>query len=128
MKKIKGMCYADYVPATKDRPSIYKAYLDLYELNVWVIIGQEKKVQAMFPKTEGHFSRAFCFANSNGEPIIWLQEKGMIDDFAHEVIHAIGHILKSTGVEYDADNDEPIAYLMSWYMRVFYFSIKDTNQ
>lgn len=60
----------------------------------------------------------------SSQVIIWIDKKGELDTFAHELIHAINNTFYNKGIQLDTENDEPQAYLMSWLFRGFYFAVK----
>ena len=124
MVKVKGLQYAEYTKSQDGEPASYHLYNQTYEFNYYLVIGQNKKMLDTWPFVDGHLNDAFCFLNSDGQPVIWLKEKGMLDFFAHEIVHAISYTYKDKGIKYDIDNDEPQAYLMSWLFRGFYFAVK----
>ena len=43
---------------------------------------------------------------------------------AHEALHVCSFIFKNTGVEFDKDNDEPLAYLLGYVVKKISKSIK----
>jgi len=76
-------------------------------------------------RTEEYIEKdGLVFQNSDGGIVIFIREKGMLDTFAHELIHAISETCKLRGIKYDEENDEHIAYLMSWLFRGFYFAVE----
>lgn len=121
MKKVEGIEYAEYVKGDKEKPNLYHIFNQIYELNVYLVIGQHKKVKKFFELGDRQLHDGFCFQSKTGI-VIWLDQKGMFDTLAHECIHAISFICEMRGIEYDEENDEHIAFLMSWLVRSFYFA------
>lgn len=125
MKKVKGLQYAEYAKGERGNPNSYHLFNQVYEINYYLVVGQEKKVINTWPHTEGHTKNdGFCFQNSAGGIVIYMRERGNLDNLAHELIHAISETCRLRGIEHDEDNDEHIAYLMSWLFRGFYFAVK----
>lgn len=61
---------------------------------------------------------AFCFTNwGNRRSYIWVADVKNSASLAHECIHAATRCLNQSGVEIHADNDEPLAYLVTWMMK-----------
>lgn len=125
MKKKRGMQYAEYRKAEKDRPSQYHLYNQIYEMNYYLFIGQNKKMLKLFKQLEDYHldNSAFVFID-DGDIVIWLSKTGEYDIFAHELIHAINKTFDIKNIQLDTENDEPQAYLMSWLFRGFYFAVK----
>lgn len=120
MRKKKGLQYPEYIKGEGGRPNSYHLFNQTYEINYYLIISQKKKVVGTWPFAEGHVENdGFCFYNSSGDIVIWLSKKDNLDTLAHELIHAISETCKARGIEYDEDNDEHIAFLMSWLFRGF---------
>jgi hypothetical protein len=42
---------------------------------------------------------------------------------AHECFHAMGQICMDIGIKYDAENDEPMAYILQWLVDEVYRTI-----
>ena len=56
---------------------------------------------------------AWCHEDGTQRPTLWLRT--WQDDIAiHECIHAAIWVLTNRGVKFDYDNDETIAYYVSW--------------
>jgi len=125
MKKKKGMQYAEYVKSEKGKPSWHHLFNNVYEINYYLIIGQEKKTKEYFEHLSDHnFFEGLVFSPINGQIVIWLQKKGDLDVFAHELLHAISETARQKSLSYNLDQDEHLAYLMSYLFRAFYFAVK----
>lgn len=125
MKKKKGYEYAKYTKSDGESPALYYIYSQLYEINYYLIIGQEKKTRNYFPQLEDHkFGDGLVFSSTKSKIVIWVNEKGNLDTFAHELVHVISRTFDQRGIQFDTENDEPAAYLMSWLFRSFYFAVK----
>ncbi len=126
MKKTKGIPYAQYRKATKKMPAHYHIFNDVYDFNVRLFIGQVDKMNDYLPElniTKATDGKTWWNPDT-GSLSVWIQKKGDFDVLAHELIHVISALLETRGIKFDPDNDEPIAYLMTWLFRAFYFAVK----
>lgn len=119
------MQYAEFTKGVNGNPDSWHLYNHVYEINVYLVIGQREKCYKTFKSLENHTLKRGCvFPNSVDNPVIWLESKDMLDCLAHECVHACNFIMRNAGVEPDFYNDEAYAYLMSWMFRGFYFAAK----
>jgi len=58
---------------------------------------------------------AHAFSNwGERRSYIWVEDKKNSASLAHECIHVALRCLNTSGVHIDCDNDEPLAYLVTW--------------
>jgi len=61
---------------------------------------------------------AHCFNNWGARrSFIWINKKNNPSSLAHECIHADTRCLNESGFTIICDNDEPLAYLVTWLMK-----------
>lgn len=117
--------HSEFIKSKDNRPFCWWAYNDLYEINIYLVQGQEKKMIQTWPNIErGSENSGYCFLNNDNQPVIWLPKRTEPCVFAHECVHVVSEIMKAKGIDYDVDNDEPIAYLHSWLFNVFFKRVK----
>lgn len=113
----------------------------IYPRLLWVMIGgAEKDISERFTHPDhseidfsgyvGH-NNAICFQARNrdsgllGEFIWFIQRRYCVaPTMAHEAVHAALDICDDVGVEVNADNQEPFAYLVGWITREIYIAHK----
>lgn len=63
-------------------------------------------------------SEEACVIDVDGQAIMLLHEDPRLDTFVHEALHVAAWICKSRGMPFSFKNEEGVAYLIEWVVRV----------
>lgn len=94
--------------------------LDPYNMDMLVAIG-DPGIMKMAELYNIHFSEDWYEMAGIGGGVHRIPEYSTIavvlhhgdaEVFAHEALHVMSQVMKHTGVKYDYDNDEPLAYFI----------------
>jgi hypothetical protein len=114
---------------------IQEAHLSMqpYRTGVWVWVCTPEEAKKAIKKTVyytkyncdteafiAHGGRCLSVDESNYEPIVWIdsnvKKSHRCINLSHEFVHVINRIFYCRGVELNAHNDEPFAYMMTYLM------------
>lgn len=109
----------------KQRDSLYKRikhhWCPTWRFNFYYCIGwSEKDFKAYVEDSFNHtpnvkMANGTCLEVWNNDHhifVIWVRKKSDLGSYLHECVHAAGMALTQRGWKYNAENDEPFAYLV----------------
>jgi hypothetical protein len=99
---------------------IYKKIrVDVYGRTVWITRDIETAKRLVWKQcgrrvTDEDFCCKGFTANGFGNNVVWLHEDSWVHTLAHEMTHVALNIFHYAGVDVDANNQEPTAYLVGY--------------
>lgn len=102
--------------------------IEPYDSNCLVIVGTPEEARKYRDKHEVFFDLKYDFevggatiVKENYWPLIFLNKRltkrQRVATFAHECVHLINREFDRVGIEFDPNNDEAYAYLMSYLIK-----------
>lgn len=111
---------------------IDKYDMNIYPRKLWVATGWGKEITSKFKYRDGcelddctktcdavTYDVQNKISKSYGILIVFFDSERMggsklVGNISHECVHAMTGVFMATGIKPDADNDEPMAYLVGW--------------
>ena len=87
----------------------------IFELKVILLLGDNKDFQerddaALYTKINGRTT----------EFIVWIKQKDGLYDMIHETLHLTRKMFMFLGIDFNAKNDEMIAYYQNYWIKKFW--------